>query len=576
MSKPIRSVLLLDYDSLYRSLAGAGGEAAARLASRIPGWLGGIEAGELVGPASVERTITVKRCYADPALLAQNGERFAAAGFTVIDCPATVSGTRAADINLAVDAIDALADDAEYDEFIVLSAEAALTPVLERLKEHERRVAVYADTTTTAPRRALADDVIEVAAFAEFLLTHDGDEAASAAALDRAEIEAFARKVHAATNIPLFSPKTFSELFRFLTAEIAANGYHFQTTAKNVADQLAETGRSVTRRQVVFVVKGLALKGHVFSTTDTPRKLAEVFREQAHYLIGSAGLALDDNQERLLSAWLVDRVPVTSAPPPSPRIAPAPRPTEAPTPPPVKPAAEAAPAARAAQPASQSKPTAQPTPPLQPPKPAAEVKPAAKAPAGKPSPVIARPPGEKKAPTPQKPAEAKPGKTMISPDDARAAIAARVAASVRAKVPPAARKAAEPPATEEPATPPVAQERAAPLVAEEPAAPPIEPSEQPEPVAGPPEQPADHALESSILAAIAEAVDVLVDTDAGDVAPAAARRTAPASAAARGKPRARPEPPAGSEPEEDGDDIGNEIQRIIATYNRTRKETPRT
>ena len=174
-------------------------------------------------------------------------------------------------------------------------------------------------------------------ALAEFLLTNDAPEAVSAGGIDRTEIEGFARKIHAATSIPLFSPRTFAELFRLLTEEIVANGYHFQTTAKNVAERLAEGGRTVTRRQVVFIVKGLALKGHVFSTSDTPRKLAEVFREQARYLIENAGLKLDEQQEKILSAWLVDRVPATLArPAPAPvrPIAPVtvarPEPTEAP------------------------------------------------------------------------------------------------------------------------------------------------------------------------------------------------------------------------------------------------------
>ena len=455
-----------------------------------------------IGPGSIERAIVVKRCYADPALLAQNGDRFTAAGFTVIECPASVSGTRGADIDIAIDAIDALADPAGYDEFIVLSAEPALAPVLARLHEHDRRTATYADTTTTSAHRALADGVLEVAAFAEFLLTHDGDEAASAAALDRAEIEAFARKIHAATNIPLFSPKTFAELFRFLTSEIAANGYHFQTTAKNVADQLAETGRSVTRRQVVFVVKGLALKGHVFSTSDTPRKLAEVFREQAHYLIGSAGLTLDDNQERLLSAWLVDRVPVDYLRPPLSR--------------PDRPRRQADRAGEAG--ADQARQHEHRRPPRQrrrarpspPPSRNLRRRPAAEGgrPPGrwpsKPAAAAPKPPTETQGAAPQSPPRQRAGRTMISPDDARAAIAARVAASVRAK--PAAapnRQATNPPAAEEPA----------------------ESAETTEPAAEAPEPVKAQSLESSILAAIAEAVDVLVeDSDSkADAAPAPPR-----------------------------------------------------
>ncbi len=64
---------------------------------------------------------------------------------------------------------------------------------------------------------------------------------------------------------------------------------------------MTAAGRNVNRRQVVFIVKGLALKGHVFSTTDTPARLAEVFREQARYLITNAGITLDEREDELLS-----------------------------------------------------------------------------------------------------------------------------------------------------------------------------------------------------------------------------------------------------------------------------------
>ena len=564
MSELIKSVLLLDYDSLYRSLAGAGGEVAARLATRVPGWIAGIEAGELIGPRPTERAIMVKRCYADPSLLGQNIDHFTAAAFSIVECPASVAGTRQADINIAIDAIEAIADPVAYDEFIVLSAEPALSPLLARLKARGRRTAIYADKTTAPAHRALADGALDVTTFAEFLLTHDADEAASAAALDRAEIEAFARKIHAATNIPLFSPKAFAEMFRFLTAEIAANGYHFQTTAKNVADRLMETGRSVTRRQVVFIVKGLALKGHVFSTSDTPRKLAEVFREQASYLIGNAGLTLDEDQERLLNAWLVDRVPVNAAPPAArvqPAAPPMPRPEikapveiAKPAQPeetvvavvPVEPAVNepATPAER--KPAEQR-------PVAQSPKPTAEVRPPAKAPVEKPVTPATKPAPAKRTPPPQRPQESKTGKAMISPDDARAAIAARVAASVQSKTggPRPNRPAVRPPAAHRPATP--RTDLATPA----------------------PESAQTRSIESSILAAIAEAVDVLVEdgtTTKSDSLQMATKKQSASESPARPRPAAMPEP----EPGEGSGDIGDEIQRIIATYNRTRKETPRT
>ncbi|MEX0853855.1 MAG: NYN domain-containing protein, partial [Bauldia sp.] len=318
MAAPIKSALLVDYDSLYRSLSGAGGEAAARLAPCAGLWVGAIESGQLIGPRGTERAVAPRRCYADPALLGSGQETFAAAGFALTDCAANENGTRSAGLAMAIDAIEALAEPSTCGEFIVLSTEGSLAPLLTRLRARGCRVAIYADATTAPSYRALADSILEIAPFAEFLLTHDAAAVALAAAQpERAEIEAFARRIHAATNIPLFSPKTFAELFHYLTEEIATNGYHFQTTAKTVADRLAESGRSVTRRQVVFIVKGLALKGHVFSTSDTPRRLGEVFQEQARYLLTNAGLSLDEEQERLLSAWILGRIAAAGQPPAS-------------------------------------------------------------------------------------------------------------------------------------------------------------------------------------------------------------------------------------------------------------------
>jgi hypothetical protein len=96
------------------------------------------------------------------------------------------------------------------------------------------------------------------------------------------------------------------------------------------------------------------------------------------------------------------------------------------------------------------------------------------------------------------------------------------------------------------------------------------------------------ALEHSILAAIAEAVDVLVEDSAEEAAgtrsqpqrrPVAAgdqRRPAAPSTPARAD--KRPESPSRnpnespSDTEDDEGDIGDQIQRIIASYNRNRTD----
>ncbi|HMN86830.1 MAG TPA: NYN domain-containing protein, partial [Bauldia sp.] len=262
MADTVKCALFVDYDSIYRRLAGANPEAAGRLAQKVGAWVGGIETGSLVAPASegVRRRILIRRCYASPEKLGAGRAAFVASGFEVVDCPIQDGRDRnSADIHIVLDTIDALEHPAGYEEFILLSADADLTPVLLRLRAHARTTLIYTNEATAATYRAIADGMIEEAALAA-LVTRDetapppaaatatpaeapaaSAPAASAPAAaapaappvvgDRNQIEALARKVHAATNVPLFSPRTYADLFRHIAQEIAERGYHFQHTA---------------------------------------------------------------------------------------------------------------------------------------------------------------------------------------------------------------------------------------------------------------------------------------------------------------------------------------------------------
>jgi hypothetical protein len=576
MAEPIKSVLLVDYESLQRSLVGTVGE--TRLAERSAAWLAALEAGRL-GP-DVKRKLMVKRCYAGPSLRGKQRDLIIAAGFELVD--SVDAGARSsADLHMAMDTIDALAKPEGYQEFILLSAAAELAPLISRLKANKRVTVIYADPATPSGDRNLADATIETSDLVRVLTgepTSVGDISVPAGAPSpRADIEAFARRIHAATSIPLFSPKTFAELFRQLTEEISTNGYHFQTTARNVADRMVAGGRNVTRRQVVFIVKGLALKGHVFSTSDTAEKLAEVFREQAHYLITNAGITLNRHEEDLLTAWFLSRAPSAagaSAPLPA-ATAPAPRPAAA-APPPAPPATatvpEPSPDAKAAiaetierevAKAVARQPSQADRVPIKPPQPQ------------QPQPQPTRP----NAAQPQKPPQVKvelPKSTARPPpfpsarEEAKAVIAARIAGAARMK--PAGTRTPIPakPAPKAPAPPPPPEEPEAPPVAA--AAPPL---------------PADggesDALENSILAAIAEAVDVLVE-DSNEEHQEPEPPPPPPQREPQGKKRAtnQPPPPRRPEPEPlpaaeedepaESNDIGDQIQRIIASYNRNRSD----
>jgi hypothetical protein len=582
MAETIKSALFVDYDSFHRGEQDETGNTAERLAQTSAAWVAALEAGRLVTPPpdnGARRRVLIRRCYADPQLLGLNRSALIAAGFEVIDCPHQAGRKHnPADIHMVIDTIDALEHPAGYEEFILLSADADLTPVLLRLRAHNRTSVIYADEATAAGYKAIADGMIDAARFRAVLDGKDVEEkveavtplaeevaapaataaAADAAPADRADIEALARKVHAATNVPMFSPKTFADLFRLLAQEIGERGYHFQNTAENVTEKLAAAGRNVNRRQVLFVVRGLALKGHVFSTTDTPERLAEVFREQVLYLIGNSELQLSEREKALLPAWIVGRAaqakPVPAASPPTaPQRPQATRPAATP---PIRPGPDDS--ARKSSPIRRR---------VTRPATAAEEEPI---PAAKPAPAPPSPLTEKRTPTaPAAKAAAPVGSpTPAAKPDLRSTVASRFAAITKGSF--ASRSAGEtrPKSTLRPAA---GETAARPL---RPAAANGLPGARPGGAkpAKPADEPPKDELESSILAAIAQAVDVLVEDGGGDKSgnrdPAAAAPPEPAAPAAGPAPPPDPEPSPGG----DSEDIGDEIQRIIASYSRARQQ----
>ena len=61
----------------------------------------------------------------------------------------------------------------------------------------------------------------------------------------------------AATSVPVFAPRTFADLFRFLAQEIAERGYHFQDTADSVTARLGEARRSLARTLTIAGQRGI-------------------------------------------------------------------------------------------------------------------------------------------------------------------------------------------------------------------------------------------------------------------------------------------------------------------------------
>jgi len=195
MDRPIRTALFVDFDNVFGSLYNLRPSAADAFGMHPARWLRFFEDGRHDGGRGGEhrqRSLLMRKCYMNPdGFIASRADRdgtedednalrsaeptaaaepvqfrqfrrfFTSAGFSVIDCPAlTRRAKNSADIVMAMDIMDALAHKVMIEEFIILSADADFTPVLIRLREHDRRTAVYANKFAAVAYRAASDVLI--------------------------------------------------------------------------------------------------------------------------------------------------------------------------------------------------------------------------------------------------------------------------------------------------------------------------------------------------------------------------------------------------------------------------------
>ncbi len=163
MVQTIKSLLFFDYDSIYRSLNSRVPTSGDQLGSRAGAWLEALESGELITPRAdgLRRRLQVKRCYADPRLLGKNRGWLTANGVQIVDCASLNGSLRSpSDVHMVLDAVDALDRVADFDEFILLTAEIDLTPLLFRLRAHNRRIVTFVGDTTAPSYRAFADATV--------------------------------------------------------------------------------------------------------------------------------------------------------------------------------------------------------------------------------------------------------------------------------------------------------------------------------------------------------------------------------------------------------------------------------
>lgn len=156
----LRCALFVDFDNVYLGLRRLDPAAADAFAGSPAHWLGALEAGS-DADGDFSRRFLVRACYLNPSVFSQFRPNFTRAGFSVVDCPSlTQQGKSSADINLVLDAVDALSAPTRYDEFVIVSADADFTPLALRCRAADRRVTIITAGPAASAYRAVADTVI--------------------------------------------------------------------------------------------------------------------------------------------------------------------------------------------------------------------------------------------------------------------------------------------------------------------------------------------------------------------------------------------------------------------------------
>lgn len=171
------TALFVDFDNVYSGLLRSSSVWAERFAREPARWIRwltmemqAIGSKDPLGfdPEIDTRRVLVRRCYLNPVHFNQYRRPFHEAGFEIVDCPPmTAAGKTSTDIHLVLDVLDALQDSTRFDEFMVFSADADFSPLLRRLRRHDRRTAIFAAGAMSASYKASADVVIDIDTFVQ-------------------------------------------------------------------------------------------------------------------------------------------------------------------------------------------------------------------------------------------------------------------------------------------------------------------------------------------------------------------------------------------------------------------------
>lgn len=238
-----RTALFVDFDNIFTGLNQLDPAAADVFANRPYQWLAWLERTSAAGnpDLSPTRSILVRRCYLNPGAFGRFRPLFVRSGFQVVDCPAlTVGGKNGADIQVVMDILDTLNHPTRFEQFIILSGDSDFTPVLHRLRAHDRVTTVLAVGLSAAAFRAAADTSISEETFVAQALQLKIDPSEPQDLLQ--EQRTGGVLAISASGSPVVSPRSMQDLADAAVAEIQSmvNASEEPVVSASVAQRLRQ------------------------------------------------------------------------------------------------------------------------------------------------------------------------------------------------------------------------------------------------------------------------------------------------------------------------------------------------
>ena len=249
----VRAALYLDFDNVFSGLYKLDPDAAVKFASDPGAWLRRLST---TLTTDAPRRWLVLRCYLNPAgwvphrgpsgeptrwYFSRFRQSFVRAGFEVIDCPRYNATKNGADIRMVIDAVDALSAEIEYQEFVIVSGDSDMTPLLQRIRRADRRTmivfpVVAADAYTSIADRALDSQHLLALVQGERVDFDDEDDEDAAGADGAAEAmtAAIADVNGRPARVSRLTTGAIDEAYKAFRSSVTAE-YYRATTALNMA-----------------------------------------------------------------------------------------------------------------------------------------------------------------------------------------------------------------------------------------------------------------------------------------------------------------------------------------------------